>query len=117
MAVVESLNVVLSLVTGKFSEGATKARKDLRTLEGQASRTRDAFKKLQLGRSGFGRFGGRLGPLGIGAGGLTAIGLGFAAKRFTQNSLKAFSETPEGKDLKATMDGLNASVKQIEVSF
>lgn len=181
MAVVESLNVVLSLSTGPFEKGAVaavKATKELeaqikvqhklmtrgaqvtasvrtaeeryngelrelnqllkagainqttfnRALDGaraklpqvekQAGFAARAIARLRgIGGGGGQGIGSRLSPLGIGPGGLTALGLGFAATRFTKNSLKAFSETPEGKDLKSTMDGLNTSVKELEVNF
>lgn len=102
-----------------FNRAMEGARSKLPQVEKQAGFAARAIARLRgIGGGGGGQgIGSRLSPLGIGPGGLTALGIGFAAVRFTKNSLKAFSETPEGKDLKATMDGLNKSTEQIEVSF
>lgn len=117
MAVVENLSVVLQAITGNFEHGLKRSVKELKGLEKQAAHSRRVLDNLRTSFKGFSGLGSKLSPLGIGPGGLTGLGLGFAAARFTTNSLKAFAGSDEGKELKSTMDGLNASVQQLEKSF
>src|SRR5688572_12047805 len=101
MAVVAQLSVNLSAQTAAFSKGLGTAKKDLRGLEGQAGHTMRTLKKFTSDFAG-------LRSLGLG-GSLTLAGGVFAAQRFVGDSLKAFAEVPQGRELKRTMTELDTS--------
>lgn len=111
MAVVAQLSVNLAAQTAAYEAGLKKAGQQTKAFESQVTRT------VNRVRQSFRNLGGRLSPLGLGPGAITGLGAGFAAARFTTNSLRSFADTKEGAELKSTMDALNKSVEEVQVNF
>lgn len=98
----------LSAQTAQFSNGLKKANGDLKTFEKQASRT----QRMMAGFSkGFATIGGKIGLGGVFGG---AFG-GFQFARFAKDSLREHAK--DNRELKATLDDLDASFVQIKKNF
>lgn len=111
MAVVAQLNVNLAAQTSQFSKGLTTARKDLRGLESQATRTQRTLAAFGTGLKGLNAFSGKLGFGGV-LGGLAG---GFTFANFAKDSLRLAAE--DNKELKASLTELDATVVQIKKNF